>query len=229
MTRSRVGLALVYFFFSLFTFPPLLISAALLRYWLLTHLRQSIYVEYPYLAVGLVFLSLGLLEVFCVIRGVGRAGSWRLLLGVPVILCLAAMINFPNIAPEDFEGLRHLGTVFQDLNSFGKDHGRFPSTVVELEQSSPTVIATSRYRRSGETLHHRVVLLGNASGPYSGSVGDEPGVLFYAVTGDYKQVWLTETQLDRPAGGRVQFVRILSPDGFTTSYHLQVMPRYSAK
>jgi hypothetical protein len=226
MTRLQTGRLLAYLFFSLFAIPPLLFGGSLLRYWLMIQFRSGIYLEYPYLAVGLAFVCLGLLEIFCAIQGMRRKGFGRALLAVPVILGLATMINVPEIVPEDREGTRHLTQVLDGVDSFGREHGRFPATAAELEQYSPTTTGSSSYRENGQALRHRVVLIPNANGPYSGEVGKEPGVLFYAVNNDCKEAWLTETQLDRPVGGQVQFVSILTLDGFSTFFHRQISPNW---
>jgi hypothetical protein len=228
MDRLHAGRLIAYLFFGLFAVPPLLFAGLLFRYWLMIQFHRGIYLEYPYLATGLVFLCLGILEVFCVMQGMRRRGFGRLLLAIPVILGFATMINVPEIAPKDREGLRHLSNMITGLDSFDSEHGHYPETVAELEQTSSETNGPTRYRKNGQLLHHRAVLLANASGPYSGSVGDEPGVLFYAVTSDYKEAWLTETELDRPVGGHVQFVQILTFDGFSTSLHRQVSTKRPA-
>jgi hypothetical protein len=226
MTWLQARRLLAYLFFSFFAIPPLLFAASLLRYWLMIQFRSGIYLEYPYLTVGLAFLCVGLLEIFCVIQGIRRKGLWRALLAVPVILGLATMINVPEIVPEDRESNRHLIEVLQKVDSFSREHGRFPATAAELEQLSAATTSLSPYRENGQSLHHRVVLIPSASGPYSGNVGKEPGVLFYAVNSEYKEAWLAETQLDRPVGGQVQFVNIFTEDGYSTFFHRQISPNW---
>jgi hypothetical protein len=223
--RLHVGRLLAYFFFCLFALPPLFFGGSLLRYWLMIQFHRGIYLEYPYMSFGLGFVGLGILEVFCVMQGMQRKGFGRLLLAVPVTMGLATMINVPDIAPEDLEGLRHITEMTRELDAFARQHGRFPETAAELESISPAPNSLSPYRTGGQSLHHRVVFFANATGPYSGSVGDAPGVLFYAVKNGYKEAWLTETQLDRPVGGHVRFVQILTEDGFSTSLHRQLSPK----
>jgi hypothetical protein len=135
----------------------------------------------------------------------------------------------PGYRPRRSRWLRHVADMVRTLDSFGREHGRFPEIAAELEQFDSASIGPSPYRKNGQSLHHRVVLLANANGPYSGSVGDAPGVLFYAVSNDYKDVWLTETQLDRPVGGHAQFVQILHEDGFSTFFHRQVSAKWPAE
>jgi len=196
--------------------------------WVMTQFGRGTYLEYPYLLVGLAFWGVAVLQLFCASHGMRRTGPWRLLLAVPVILGLATMINVPEIAPEDREGLRQVGVVLNGLNSFSQEHGRFPSTAAEMEQRIPSTIGPSPYRNRGRPLAHRVVLISNATGPYSGGTGDQPGVLYYSVSSDGKEAWIVVTQLDRPVGGKVRFTDILTEDGFTTSLHRQVSPTWPA-
>lgn len=92
--------------------------------------------------------------------------------------------------------------MLRGLNSFSGEHGRFSATTMELEQLIPSTIGPNPYRKDRSHLRHLIVFFPNASGAYSGSVGDEPGGLFYRVSSDCKEAWITVTQLDRPVGTR---------------------------
>lgn len=229
MGSVSIGRILAYIFFTFFALPPIYFGGWLLLLWLRILFRPGIYLQYPYLGVGIAFLCLGLVEVLCIIQGMRRGGRWKLLLAVPVVLGLATMVNVPDVAREDREGSRHIGTLINELDSFARQHGRFPATVPELTKFGPAAASPSPYRKNGQPLRHRVVLLADATGPYSGSIGDEPGVAFYAVTHDCKEAWLTETELSRPVAGKVQFVQLLTESGYVTSFHRQVSPKWPAE
>jgi len=228
MLLRRGWRLIAYIFLCAFALPALFFAAMLLVYWVTAHIRPGIYVDYPYLLVGFAFIAVAVIQALCATAGMNRDGAYRLLLIVPVVLCLATMINVPEIAPEDREGLRHVSDVLRGLNSFSEWHGRFPRTAMELEQFIPSTIGPSAYRSSGRRLAYRVVLIPNAAGPYPGSAGDQPGVSYYSVSSDCKDAWIAVTQLDRPVGGKVQFTDILTVDGFTTSLHRRVSPTWPA-
>jgi hypothetical protein len=228
MLLRRGWRLIAYIFLCASAIPALFFGTMLLAYWAMTQFGRGTYLEYPYLLVGLAFCGVAFLQALCATEGMRRSGAWRFLLIVPVALCLATMINVPDIAPEDREGLREVSDVLRGLNSFSSEHGRFPATVAQLEQLIPSTIGPSPYRNGGRPVGHHVALISNASGPYTGSAGDQPGVLYYSVSGDCKESWIAVTELDRPVGGKVRFTRILTEDGFTTSLHRQVSLNWPA-
>ena len=187
----------------------------LLALWITIQIRQCVYLEYPYLAIGLAFTFLGAAAFVCLLYGTRRRGYWRMLLGVPVLAGVWTVLFVPDITPFDARVFDHIGHVANGLDSFSGAHGRFPGNEAELQQVlRPYLQERSQYREHGGDVPFRAVLMVNANGPFLGSSGDRPGVVFYSVSPDRQDVWLTATELDRrhPVGNHVQFVGFITLD-----------------
>jgi hypothetical protein len=206
---------------SLCCLPMFIFGGWLLILWVAIQIRRSVYLEYSYLTVGIAFLSLGVVALFCVVYAAKKRGGWGGLYVVPVIAGLWSMVVIPNIVPYDVKSLHHIRNLTDELDSFSKQHGRFPDHETALP--AEVLKEPSPYYQNGRQLPFRTVLVPNATGPFLDSPGADPGVIFYAVSADQQEVWLTGTEIrfpHRPVGGHAQFIRFLSLDGDTRVRHL---------
>jgi hypothetical protein len=209
---------------TLFCLPMFLYGGWMLSLWIMIQVRRCVYLEYPYLPIGVASVVLCSVALLCVLQGAKRRGYWRLLFMVPVVMGLWAMIVIPNIAPFDAKSATHVFEVANQLDSFGKARGRFPQDENELERWVPAAAASSPYGKDGRELSFRVVLIANASGPQMGGLGNDPGVTLYGLSSDRRDVWLSQTELEpqHPVGNHVRLVEFLSLDGFHKAIHLRV-------
>jgi hypothetical protein len=212
----------------LFCLPTLLYGGCLLALWVTIQIRHCVYLEYPYLAGGVAFGSLGVVALLCVVWGTRKRGYWRALLLVPVVIGLWAMMVIPNVFPSDFKSASHVLDIAQELDSFGDEHGYFPIDEAKLKQGVPASTVSGPYRKDGQQLAFRVAFAANAAGPIL-HAGEEPGVTFYALSGDHKDVWLTATELGSklPVGGHARLIDFLSVSGLHKVVHLHVGQRPS--
>ena len=207
----------------LFCLPMFLFGSWLLGLWITIQVRRCVYLEYPYLAIGIAFVALGIVALLCVLYGTRRRGYWGVLLLVPVIMGLWAMIVIPNILPSDGEALGHLSHAASALDFFSNLHTRYPADDNDLKEAFTSLPKErSLYRENGRELPFRIVLVANATGPFLGSAGNDPGVMFYAVSSDRQEAWLTATELGYPVGNHVRFASSLSLDGDSRVFHRRV-------
>jgi hypothetical protein len=196
--------------------------------WLLTLritilIRHCVYLEYPYLATGVAFVLIGIISLLCVLYGARSRGYWGILFLVPVVIGLWTMIVIPNIFPFDLEGSAHLSHVAGALDFFSKLHSRYPGDETELEQVLAALPKEpSLYRKNGQELPFRIVLIANATGPFLESPGSDPGIMFYAVSPDRQEAWLTATELRHPVGNQVRFSDFFSVDGDHRVFHRRI-------
>jgi hypothetical protein len=58
----------------------------------------------------------------------------------------------------------------------------------------------SKYRQHGNLLPYEIIVFGNASGPRVADVSPRPGVIYYCVSTDLQEFWITMTGLERDLG-----------------------------
>jgi hypothetical protein len=203
---SYIGFA----FFGALALPALIFGGWLIKLWLTIHLFKCVFLDYPYLPIGIAFLVIGLLEIICARYGVKRQRYWRLLLILPVVTGLCTLVTIPNLVPLDQWTLSHAFNVKRELYLLGEQERRFPDDGKVLQDSAERL--SSPYYRDGQQLPYRVVTFTNATGPFLSDPGPDPGVIFYAVSADHRQAWLTATDLRFPnsVGGHVRFAEPLS-------------------
>jgi hypothetical protein len=197
----------------------LIFGGWLLKLWITIQLERCVYLEYSYLTVGVAFVSLGVLALLCALYATRRRGYWSALFAFPVVAGLWTMVVVPNIVPYDRGTSSHIQIVMRELEAFSSENGGFP----DRETALPDVLLkeSSPYYQNGRQLPFRTVLLPNATGPFLDNPGADPGVIFYAVSSDRQEVWLSgaELRFPRPIGGYAQFA-FLSAEGDTRVVHL---------
>jgi hypothetical protein len=204
----------------LFCLPTLLYGGWLLKLWIAIQLQRCVYLEYSYLTVGLIFMALAVVSLLCALYAARRRGYWSALFIVPVIAGVWTMATIPNIVPYDRSTSSHLRAVMTDLETFSAEHGNFPDRETALPAGA--LNEPGPYYQQGRRLPFRTVLIPKATGPFLNSAGADPGVVFYAVSANQQEAWLTGTELrfPRPICGYAQFVDFLSADGDTRVLHL---------
>ena len=134
---------------------------------------------------------------------------------------LWSMTVIPNVVPYDVKTNEHVWRLIRDLDSFGNAHHQFPDNEAALPASAGT---RSPYYEHGRQLPFRYVVNTGANGPLLTDAGDRPGTIFYAISTDLQDVWITATRLDsgHAVGHHVEFMPYL---GGTTDHrfiHLRV-------
>jgi hypothetical protein len=193
----------------------------LLTVWITIQIRNTVYMEYPYLRAGIGFLSLGVIALLCIVYAARRRGAWSALFIFPVLAGLWTMVVIPDIIPYDSKSSAHIRNLANELDLFREKTGRFP----DRETAFPATVLQepSPYYQKGRQLPFRTVIVPNATGPFLDSTGAEPGVIFYAISADQQEAWLTGTEIKfphRPGSGQVQFIPFLSADSDMRVLHL---------
>jgi len=204
----------------LFCLPMLLYGGWLLKLWITIQFQRCVYLQYSYLTIGIAFVAFGVVALLCVFYAARKQGKWSALYVVPVIAGLWTMAAVPNMVPYDKKSAHHIQNMAHELELFNSEHSRFPDRETALP--ADVLNEPSPYYQNGRQLPFRTVLVPNATGPFVSNPGSDPGVIFYAVSADQQEVWLTATELrfPRPIGGYVQFVSYLSADGDSRVLHL---------
>lgn len=191
--------------------------------WVDAHLRGLFYVYNGYAGPGLFYAVGGVIAfasaAYVVLRR--RASALWLLLGF--LLFVVQAISLPSVASPSFhvnwaQGhvIHTAGKVETSLLTWGTERGHLPATEAELAEAVRPAIGEqeeglSRYVQRGKRLAYRVVYAGNAAGPYLRvPPGPEPALIYFVVSPDLKQGWLTATVLAQPAADRAIF--LLDPD-----------------
>jgi len=192
----------------LFCVPMLGYGGYLLVCWVRIHTSNVYYVAYPYATVGLAFVAVGLLSLWATLYGAWRRSFYGLLFVVPVFLGLAALINIPDVLPHDFSGTadtNYLSAVKSFFGVWYENNHRFPADESEFGEAlwkGPSAwqyrvgpAPASRYMQRGNPLPYQIVVVKNATGPRIIDVSHRPGVVYYCVSADLQEFWVTMTRL----------------------------------
>ena len=188
------------------SFPIMFVGLQFLWCELRSHIGHPFYVEHDYLwggavwlAWGLVILALGGIAVF---RRKGSAAA--LVLGI--MLLIAAAIALPSIRlPRDVARVAHADVrsamlrISVTQSAWAKKSGRFPANQRELDEFVKAPVEkerelVSRFARDAQRLPYRLIYIADAPGPHiSSPAGDQPGMIYCAVSRDQKRFWITGT------------------------------------
>jgi hypothetical protein len=208
---SRIGISVALtVVFGLFCVPPLIFGGYLLVCWFRIHAANVYYVGYPYLLVALIFISVGALCMLSTLYGAWRRSFYGLLFCVPVAFGLLAMVVIPDEIPHSrsIDDVNYLSSVNAFFRVWYEANRRFPATETEFKEALAKGPAAWQYRvkapssespyfRSGTRLPYDIVIVPNANGPRLDNVSDRPGVIYYCVSGDQQEFWVTMTSLRR--------------------------------
>jgi len=203
----KVALTII---FGLFALPALTFGLYLLVCSIRVHTTNVYYVEYPYLAAAFFFMLLGAAIVCCVCYAAWRRSFYGLLFGVGVILGLATMAYIPDGIPHAdrsmIEDSNYMSRVKSFLEVWHNLNRRFPKNEAEFSEAMKSGPASwqnrveslptlSFYSQGGHRLPYEFVVVNDSTGPKLDSVSSCPGVIYYAVSSDQQQYWVTMTGL----------------------------------
>ena len=109
-----------------------------------------------------------------------------------------------------------------DTNSFLRvwyeDHHRFPVSESEFKEAMAKGPAAwqyrvqhspeSRYKRGAKLLPYELVIISNAIGPRLTDVSQRPGVIYYCVSRDQQEFWVTMTSLNSDVASAAVIERV---------------------
>jgi hypothetical protein len=168
------------------------------------------YVEYAYFATALLFIALGTVGLFCVVYGAWRRNFYGLLFVIAIVIGLATMVYIPDGIPHVTRSMvadsnymfrlrRFLGAWYQANHTFPKNEAEFNYAMKNgpavLQDGMELPPAQSPYSQRGDRLSYQLVVVNDTSGPRLDNVSDRPGVIYYCVSSDRQQYWVTMTGL----------------------------------
>jgi len=202
----RMSLAVIA---GLASLPALIFSFYLLRCFARIHTTNVYYVEYPYLVTACVFTGIGLLGISCTVYGLRRRSFHGAIFLVPLILGLATLVYIPDATPHaqrsSMDDVNYLSDIHAFFGLWYDSHQRFPKDDAEFQEALKEGPAAwqfrvspapqSDYARNGQRLPYQVVVVGGAAGPKLSRLSERPGVIYYCVSADDQQFWVTMTGL----------------------------------
>lgn len=207
----------------LFSVPALGYGGYLLVCWFRIHTSNVYYADYPYAVTGLAFFGIGLFGLWASLHGVWRRSFYGLLFVFPVFLGLAAMVEIPDLLPHEFSAVadsNYLSDVRAFFRVWYEDNHRFPANESEFNdalfkgpaarQYSVGPAPASRYKERGNLLPYKVVVITDANGPRLANVSQRPGVIYYCVSRDLQEFWVTMTGLQSDFDSTASLRRVVT-------------------
>jgi len=116
---------------------------------------------------------------------------------------------------DDTNYLSHTGSFlrvwYESHHKFPKDQAEFldalrngPAAWQYRVSAPPT---ESDYAKRGVRLPYQIVVINSASGPRLANLSEQPGVIYYCVTSDLQQFWVTMTGLPEDVSRRAVLKR----------------------
>jgi hypothetical protein len=210
-------------FAGLLSIPALIFGCYLLSCWVRIHTADVFYVEYPYLLAACVLVGMGVLGACCSVYSALRRSFYGLILLVPIVLGFATMVYIPDGTPHVQRSMMndtdYLSVTGSFLRVWYESHHRFPkdqSEFLDALRNGPaawqyrvnTPPIESDYARRGVRLPYQVVVVNKASGPRLANLSQQPGVVYYCVTDDQQQFWVTMTGLREDVSGAATLRRV---------------------
>jgi hypothetical protein len=191
---------------SLFSLPMLIYGGYFLVCWIRIHTSHPYYVEYPYLTAAIAWLSVGTLSFVTGLHAVWRRSYYGILFLIPLVLGLGTMALIPDNKPQQFSMTRdgnYVSYLHSSLNDFYATQKRYPldqselnAAIVKSAGESSMSTPQSEYMQNGNPLPYENVVTENAKGPRTAELSKRPGVLYYSVSADHQEFWVTMTALD---------------------------------
>lgn len=214
MPLLRKGAAVI---FGALSFALLIPAAGALWDWLLIRSTDIYYIESDFIGLGLFFgIPGGLSLAVClyVLFRRNAHGAWLLIpLGLLMLLAVAIPSTLHNPMSEARSNVVNRARAVQlALTMWGAEHGVFPATEDEFrsalgqraDSTGAAEDSPSHYARAGRRVPYRIVYVGGVRGPHlPAPPGDQPGIIYCAVSQDLRHAWLTATELDQAVGGSV--------------------------
>jgi hypothetical protein len=217
---SRVALNVV---FGVFSLPALVFGLYLFACWLRIHTTDVYYVQYPYLRASLAFFAVAACSLLCSVYGAWRRSLYGLLFAIPLLLGLAAMVYIPDGTPHVQRSMVADTNYLSSVNSFFRvwyeANHRFPANAAEFNdalKSGPAAWQNrvkspstwSFYSHRGVPLPYELVVVTSATGPRIDDVSDRPGVVYYCVSSDQQEFWVTMTALSEDVARTATLKRV---------------------
>lgn len=192
----------------LWALPFLIFGGYLLRCWFRIHTADLYYVHFPYLGLGAASVLVGLICVALVIFAARYRSFFGLLYFVPGALGFFALVSIPELQPHEMRSMLNDSHYLSDTTAYFRvwheEHNAFPANESEFAKALVECPAAwhrtpskpqSQYMHRGVLLPYQLVVITHAAGPRLNQLSDRPGVIYYAVSADLQEFWVTMTGL----------------------------------
>jgi hypothetical protein len=199
--------------FGIFCLPAFGFGGYLLYCWFRIHTSDVYYTNYWYVTVALIFLGTGLLSLCATWFGAWRRSFHGALFLVPVLLGLAAMSFIPNMLPRGnsmMADTNYLSDVQSFFRVWYEEKHQFPANEAEFREAlakGPAAwqyrvgpASSSEYRKGGKPIPYEIDVENGALGPRLSNTSQRPGVIYYCVSQDLQEFWVTMTALQKDFG-----------------------------
>lgn len=200
-------------FLGLFSLPMLLFGGFFIVSFVRINISGVYYGEYPYGTAALIWIGLGSLSLWAALHGVWRRSYYGAIFAVPVFLGLAAMVMIPDLQPiysskiADSNFLQHVNA---NVEVWYRSHHRFPNSATEFRDAIGSVaLEQSAYRQRGKSLRYEIVAMADATGPLMDGVSTRPGEVYYCVSSNAQEFWVTMTALPTTVASSAVLARFL--------------------
>lgn len=208
-------------FLGLFSIPSLGYGVYLAWCWVRVHTSDIYYADYGYARAALAFLGFGLIGLWATFYGVWRRSFYGVLLVVPILIGITVMVAIPNVLPRGYSCMAD-SNYFSDVNAFLRvwyeTHHRFPADVSEFgdaKAQGPAAwqyrvgpVPESKYKERSTSLPYQIVVVASADGPRLTDISQRPGVIYYCVSKDFQEFWLTISALQSDVQPMAQIGRV---------------------
>jgi len=207
--------------FGVFCLPTFGFGGYLLYCWFNIHTSDVYYANYWYVTVALIFVGAGVLSLWATWFGAWRRSFYGLVFVAPVFLGLAAMVAIPDTLPHVTSMVadtNYLSDVNSSFRVWYELKQRFPANEGEFGEALAKGPATwqyrvgpapsSEYKKSGKPVPYKIVIENNAVGPRLSNMSQRPGVVYYCVSQDLQEFWVTMTALEKDFGSVASIMRV---------------------
>jgi hypothetical protein len=219
--------AILFVGFGTFSLPMLLFGGYLLICWLRGHTTDGYYVNYPYLKAAVIWIVVGVFSLLLTVVAAWGRSSDRALFAVPILLCFVSLTIIPDQLPHLSESMMTDSNYLSSMRAFFgiwyEGHHNFPANEAEFRKALAEGPAAwqysvsapeSQYRQRGNPVPYQIVVVSNATGPRLADVSQRPGVVYYCVSKDLQEFWVTMTALRSDVARTATLKRVAEePDG----------------
>jgi len=203
---------------SLLSLPPIFFGTGFLWCWIRVHTSNVYYLRAGYGEVGLVFFSFGVMSLWATLHAVWRRKYWLILVSVFISFVAVSTISETIPLNWDSNDNRCLAGAYS-LRDWYEHHQRFPANEAEFREAVEMSLISlygsgwpaSHYAQNGNSLPYEIVVDADARGPRLTGVSKRPGVIYYCVSRDMNEYWVTMTALNSFVGTAASLKKTIGP------------------
>jgi hypothetical protein len=194
--------------FGIFYAPSIVYGVYLFICWIRIHFSDVYYGDCGFLLSAPVWVGVGLAIFAVTWYGAWRRSFYGLLFIVPLFMGVISTHLLPDSTPyatASISDAEFSSRITNALRDWFEKRQKFPADESEFweaitRRTSPPQYPGgrafySKYGQRRESLPYVIIVAGNASGPRVADVSSRPGVVYYCVSTDLQEFWITMTGL----------------------------------